>query len=144
MIHKKPAGVQRPHPGYVYEIAEFDENAKYLIGWPGYRTSQNKSGLGYIETQAEFAHMRGLFLVWLVTGKFRTHNAIYLLGMIILGVLWGGLPMVMIVSEIIANPNWYILGLLFTGFPIVAGGILLLINAFLSIIDWNGKTITGD
>ena len=32
------------------DMAEFDDNAKYLIGWPGYRTSRNKSGLDYVET----------------------------------------------------------------------------------------------
>jgi hypothetical protein len=45
-IHKKPSAVQRPHPASIYEIAELDDHAKSLIGWPGYQISQNKSGSG--------------------------------------------------------------------------------------------------
>jgi hypothetical protein len=45
-IHKKSSVVPRPHPAHMYEISEYDENPKCLIGWPGYRTSQDKSGLG--------------------------------------------------------------------------------------------------
>jgi hypothetical protein len=142
-IHKKPAVVQRPHPGYIYEIAEFDDNAKYLIGWPGYRTSQNRSGLGYMETQAELAHMYGLFVVWLVTGKFRTHNPIFLLGMLLFGLLCGGMPTGFVIFEIITNQNWDVLKALLMNIPYIVS-VLILINALLSIFDRKGQTITGD
>ena len=142
-IHKKPSVVQRPHPGYIYEIAEVDDNAKYLIGWPGYRTSRNKSGLGYMETQAELAHMQGLFIVWLVTGKFRTHNPIFLLEMLLFGLLCGGIPTGFMIYEVIANQNWDILKALFMNVPYVVG-LLILINGLLSIFDRKGQTITGD
>lgn len=131
-------------PSHIIDIADYDHNAKYLLGWPGYRTSQNKSGLGYMETQAEMAHMQGLFIVWLVTGKFRTHNPFYLLGMIIMGLLGGAIPIVMAVSEIIVSQNWSTLGVLIINFPYSVGSLLLLVNAVLSIVDWKGKTITGD
>lgn len=141
-IHKKPSVVRPPHPGYIYEISEFDKNAKHLIGWPGYRTSQNKSGLGYIETRAELAHMQGLFLKWLVTGKFRTHNPFFLLVMIVAGTFYGVLPLIFIIQEIAVSGNWSRLLLLV--YPPIAIGILLFVNVVLSIIDWNGKSITGD
>src|SRR5690349_5452169 len=73
------------------DIAQHDDNAKYLIGWPGYRTARNRSGLGYIETRAELAHMYGLFIKWLITGQFRTRNPIYLFGITILGIFCGGI-----------------------------------------------------
>lgn len=143
-IHKKPARVQPPHPGYIHEIAEHDDNAKYLVGWPGYRTSQNKSGLGYIETQAEMAHMYSVMLRWLVTGKFRTRNPFYLLAMTLIGVFCGGLPTIFILYEIVIWGNWSILRLTIDGFLVIAISDLLFINAILSIVDRNGKTITGD
>lgn len=33
-----------------------------LPGWPGYRTQPGRSGLDYIDTQLEMAHMAGIFL----------------------------------------------------------------------------------
>lgn len=144
MIHKKPSTIQRPHPAYIYEIAEFDGNAKYLIGWPGYRTSQNKSGLGYIETQAELAHMQGLMFRWLITGKFRTHNPLYLLGMVLIGMICGAIPLFLIIQELLHTGNWAILLWLVSPYPVIAISLLLLINAILSIVDRNEKSITGD
>jgi hypothetical protein len=47
---------------YAYNLANYDDNIKYLIGWPGYRTSGNRSGLGYVETQAGWAHCSTLKL----------------------------------------------------------------------------------
>ena len=143
-IHKESKTSPKPHPDDVYEIADYDDNAKYLVGWPGYRTSQNKSGLGYVETQAEMAHMYSLFIKWLVTGKFRTRNPIYLLGMTLIGIFSGGLPTVFIIYEIVIRGNWSILRLPLAILLIITISVLLLINVVLSILDWNGKTITGD
>lgn len=128
---------------YPIDITEHDLNARYLIGWPGYRTARDKSGLGYVETQAELGHMYGLFIKWLVTGKFRTRNPVYLLGMAILGILCGGMPLLFIVHEVVFYQNWYILVILISS-PYIPCGLLLLVNVFLSIINWGGKTITGD
>lgn len=132
-----------PKPSHIIDIADYDHNAKYLLGWPGYRTSQNKSGLGYMETQAEMAHMQGLFIVWLVTGKFRTHNPIFLLGMLLFGLLCGGIPTVFMIYEVIANQNWDILKALLMNVPYIVS-VLILINALLSIFNRKGQTITGD
>jgi len=121
-----------------------DGHPMYLIGWPGYRTSGNKSGLGYLETQAEWAHMQGLFFRWLVLGQFRTHNPFYLLGMTFIGIFYGGLPLVFVLYDAIIGGNWPILILLVVAFPGIPIGILLLVNVVLSIVDWTGKTITGD
>lgn len=31
-------------------------------GWPGYRTRPGRTGLDYIDTQVEVAHMTGVFI----------------------------------------------------------------------------------
>ena len=143
-IHKKPSSRKKPHPDFVYEIAEHDDNTKYLFGWPGYRTAQNKSGLGYLETQAEWGHMQGVIIHLLITGKFQTRNPFYLLAMTVIGVFCGGLPTIFILYEIAFRENWSILYAPIQGFLIIAINDLLLINVVLSLLNWNSKTITGD
>ena len=96
---------------YVINIADYDDNARYLIGWPGYRTAHNKSGLGYMETQAEIAHMQSVMLRWLVTGKFRTRNPFFLLAMTLFGIFCGGFPTIVIIHDIVIEGNWLILQL---------------------------------
>jgi hypothetical protein len=58
-----------------------------LLGWPGYRTRGSRSGLDVIETQAEAAHMEGVFYRNLLTLKARTRNPIYLILMFFFGVI---------------------------------------------------------
>ena len=142
---KKPkVKVKITKSSYAFNITDYDDNARFLIGWPGYRTANNKSGLGYVETQAEWAHMQGVMIRWMMTGKFRTHNPFYLLGMTLIGVLYGGIPVLLIFHEVFVGGNWSILVLLVAAFPNIAIGILLLINVVLSIVDRNGKTVTRD
>ena len=128
---------------YPIDIIKYDDNAKYLLGWPGYRTSQNKSGLGYVETQAELAHMQGLMFRWLITGKFISHNPMYLFMMFVFGLLFGGIPLVFTVIEIFnSDPLKFILVPLFS--PYVLVGILILINVLISLFNPMAKSITGD
>ena len=91
----------REKNSYPIEITEYDDNAKYLIGWPGYRTSRNKSGLNYLETQAEWGHMQGVMIRWMLTGRFRTHNPFYLLGIALIGIFYGGIPVFFTLYEAI-------------------------------------------
>ncbi|MBI5296906.1 MAG: hypothetical protein HY869_15605 [Chloroflexi bacterium] len=125
------------------EMGLLDEKTKYLVGWPGYRTYRNKSGLGYVETVAEEAHMEGLMLRWLLTGKFITRNPIYLIFMMSLALLIGVLPTLGILIELLAG-NFEILWLMFVAFPYLALGVLLTINVLLSLFDTDSKSITGD
>ena len=115
-----------------------------LLGWPGYRNSYHKSGLGYFESNAERAHMQGLFIRWIFTGKFRTHNPIYLFAMLVIGLLCGAFPLVAILMELVVSKNYSILGVLLLGSPYIAMGVALLINVVLSLLDKDGKSITGD
>ena len=129
---------------YAFNPADHDRNARFLIGWPGYRTRTNKSGLGYVDTVAELAHMEGVMVRWLITGKFRTHNPFYLLGMALIGLFYGGIPLVLILHEVFVGGHRELLVLLVSALPNIVVGILLLVNFGLSLMDWDGKTITGD
>jgi hypothetical protein len=129
---------------YAIDLSEYDDNAKYLIGWPGYRTSNNKSGLGYLETRSELAHTQGMMIRWLLTGKFRTYNPLYLLGMMLIGICFGAIPVVFILHEVMVAGNLSAL-LLPIGLPNIVVGVLLLINTVLSLLHWKkGRSITGD
>ena len=75
--------------------------------------------------------------------KIRTHNPFYLLGITLIGLLYGGIPLIFILHEAIFAGNWLML-LLIIVFPNIVIGILLLLNVVLSIIHWDGETITGD
>ena len=125
------------------EMGLLDEKAQFLVGWPGYRTSFNKSGLGYVETVAEEAHIEGLMLRWLLTGKFIVRNPIYLFFMTVLALILGVLPALGIVVELLAD-NYSILMLLVVAFPQLTLGGLLSYNVILSLLDKDSHSITGD
>lgn len=129
---------------YIIDITDYDDNAKLLVGWPGYRTSKDKSGLGYLETQAELARMQGLMLRWMFTGKFITHNPIYLLIMFIFGILVGVFPLAVLLEEILVSGDWTIFVAAIFILPYAAIGIALVINAGISVFTPNAKSITGD
>ena len=129
---------------YPIDITEHDLNARYLIGWPGYRNARDKSGLGYVETQAELAHMRGLMLRWLVTGKFITHNPIFLLLMFMYGLFIGGLPLVFILMEVFVAHNYRILPFVMPFAIHISVGVLLIVNVVISLFNPGAKSITGD
>lgn len=129
----------------VIDVADYDDNAKYLLGWPGYRTSNNKSGLGYLETQAELAHMQDVMLRQMITGKFITHNPSYLFMMFLFGLLVGVIPLAMLFTEIFVSGNFIVI---FYSTPIllpyVVVGIALVINVGISVLNPDTKSITGD
>jgi hypothetical protein len=142
---KKPrVQIKITKSSFAFHPSDYDKNARFLIGWPGYRTRSNKSGLGYVETVAELAHMEGVMIRWLMTGKFRTHNPFYLIAMAVMGSFYGGIPAILILHEVIVNGRWSVFVLLLTALPNIAIGLLLLVNLVLSILDRNGKSITGD
>jgi hypothetical protein len=78
-----------------------------------------------------------------MTGKFRTHNPIYLIFMAFIALFFGILPLVGILINLFAG-NIAILLLLTVASPYILFGVLLAINVALSLLDWNGKSITGD
>lgn len=130
-----------PDAPNAYNPADYDDNMKILVGWPGYRTSNNKSGLGYLESQAEWAHMQGLMIRWMITGKFKTRNPVYRLFMGLCA-LFSVSPLLLLFSEqgrIVLLRNWSFF------LPAVVIGVLLLLNLVFSFIRCEkGESITGD
>ena len=128
----------------VFDISDLDSRTVFMLGLPGHRTAMGRSGLGYLATCAELAHMEGLMLRWLFTGKFRTHNPIYLFVMFMFGLVCGILPLGAIFFEIIYSSNFEMIYVLIVGSPYLAIGCALFMNSILSFWDWDGDTITGD
>lgn len=134
----------REKHSYPVDMNEYDDNAKYLLGWPGYRTAINKSGLGYIETRAEWAHMQGRMVYWIATGKFITHNPIYLLLMTLFGILVGVIPLVMLIAVSISDGFEILFYSSLAILPYIFFGIGLLVNVGISFLNPKAKSITGD
>ena len=105
-----------------------DKSAFLLPGWAGHRTRYGRSGYDPLETDFEFARMRGVMIKLLLTRKFRTRNPAYLLFMTIVGVLYflyGMLPFTL------GDFYGIVLGIIYSPYSIV--GAMLLINVFLSL-----------
>jgi tetratricopeptide (TPR) repeat protein len=113
-------------PGWYY----LDEKAFTLVGWPGHRTLPGKSGYDPLETDFEQAHMTGLIIRLLITGKFRTKNPIYLLFMTFLG-LFFCLPLITVPVLIYGESNSILPLILFSPYIII--GIAIYVNVILSL-----------
>ncbi|MEW6029330.1 MAG: hypothetical protein ACOYZ8_13445 [Chloroflexota bacterium] len=119
-----------------------DEKAKWLIGWPGYRTANGKSGLGYIETQAEWAHMQGLMFRWLITGKFRIRNPFYIILLLIYSV-YSSSPILLLFAGPEAREVFWGNIPIFGHHVII--GVLILLNLIIGFFCKDkGESITGD
>lgn len=115
-----------------------------IIGSAGYRILPGKSGLGYIESVAEEARFEGQCVRWIFTGKFLTHNPIYLLMMAFCGLSMGAFPLLFVLMSILASGRLLSLIVLLPIAPYVAAGIAILINVWRSINQPDGDSITGD
>ena len=108
-----------------------DEVASQLPGWPGYRTRPGRSGLDYLDSEFELAHMEGLLLRRLFTGKLRTTNPLYLAGM---GVLGGLCILPALLTTISPTLDAVCPGLVYF-IPMAIGGIALLYNLAANLRD---------
>jgi hypothetical protein len=122
----------------------FPETSRSLIGWPGYRTLPGKSGLAYLETVAEEAHVEGLILRWLLIGKVITRNPVYLFVFFIYGMLTGGLPILFIAYGLFLGANPYGIAVLILGSPIIALGLGLLRNVWYSLTQPEQVSVLDD
>jgi len=123
------------------DITRFDDNAQYLIGWPGYRTAIQKSGLGYFETQAEWAHIQGVMFRRMLDGKFKTRHPVYFICLTAYGIISAS-PLLLLFSKqgqvvLMRNSTHFL--------PAIAVGVLILVNMVLSLTRCEkGESITGD
>lgn len=146
-INKKKPKLQAGNPGLtdVIDIFENDESATYLLGSPGYRVARGRSGLGWIETQAELAQFLGMMIRSLFTGDFhKTKDPIVLFGMIFCGIFLAGIPLALVLAELILDRNpWDSLWFIFTfpnflfGSANLLVGVAVLVNAVKNIRGQN-------
>ena len=73
-----------PLPGWIY----LDEKSYLLVGWPAHRFRPGRSGYDPLDTDFEQAHIEGVMIRMLFTGRFRTHNPAYLFMMACLCILF--------------------------------------------------------
>ncbi len=110
-----------------------DEKTLILSGWPGYRTRPGRSGYDPLDNEFELAHMEGVILRLLFTGKFRSHNPFTLFLMFFWGCL-GCLSLVFTLAEALnGQPRALFFNIFFA--PHIAIGAALLWNASLSLLD---------
>jgi len=120
--------------GDLPETFYLDDTARLLPGWPGYRTRQGRSGYDYLDTQFELAHMEGVWLRQLLTGRLRTHSLAGLILLAFIGtvallpLLLGGAAVASgdpsgVALIIILSPSW-------------ALGLLLLWNVVRNAFEW--------
>jgi len=119
--------IVRPALGWIY----LDQRAQVLIGWPGHRTRPGRTGYDPLEVDFEAAHMEGVILRQLLTGRFRTHNPIYLFMMLFLGGL--NCLALLLGSISLLTGNLYMLLVLFFYSPYWLAGLGLLVNVYLSL-----------
>jgi hypothetical protein len=118
------------------------DKERFLIGWPGYRTRPEKSGLAYADTQAEWGHMQGVMIRYMLTGKFKTRNPVYL-GLLSVYGLCAASPLLLLFGS--QEARWSLLNNIFSLTPNILIGILILINVVLALIRCeDGESITGD
>ena len=98
-----------------------------LLGFPGYRQRDGRSGLDPIDNENELGHMEGSFARALFTLKLRTRNPLYLIGMFLLGVVPTVISIVMLAATLGESNNWI---------PVILMNVVTLpltINFFMSI-----------
>lgn len=113
----------------------FDQNPALLPGWPGYRTQPGKSGLGYLETQAEWAHIQGVLFRKLITGGFQTRNPVYWVCLSLYGLISASPLVLLFVAEPAGRMAFISELALFAPNSLI--GILLLINMTISLFKYD-------
>jgi tetratricopeptide (TPR) repeat protein len=126
MVSGNPADeIVRPAPGWVY----LDQRAQLLIGWPGHRNRPGHSGLAPLDADFEAAHICGVIIRQVLTGRFRTRNPIYLLLMLCLGIL-ASFPLLAVVPLLMGNID--AIPFLLANAPYWLFGLVLLANVYVS------------
>ncbi len=118
-----------PIPPWFY----LDEKAFILPGWAGHRTRQDRSGFDPLDTDFELAHIQGVIIHQLFTGRIRPRNPVSLVLMFLLSSVFI-LPL--LVLTVPYRPDWFMALLIFdwivTSSPYWMTGIALLTSVILS------------
>ncbi|MDR3574312.1 MAG: tetratricopeptide repeat protein [Anaerolineaceae bacterium] len=114
------------------DVLAVDRTAN-LRGWPGYRNRPGLSGLDYIDTQAEFAHMESLLIRRLFTGKLRTQNRFYWFLMGFIGLCFLAPIFLWVAGQ--ASPTVDVRDIFFYFAPWTVTGLALVYNLVMCIIQ---------
>ena len=111
-------------PGWLY----LDASAHLLRGWAGHRIRPGRSGYDPLDSQFENAHIQGVIIRKLFTGRLRTRNPLYLILMTCYGAL-----LAVFGAALFTVKHWIeFVSVLFV-MPYMLLGIALLVNVFLSL-----------
>jgi tetratricopeptide (TPR) repeat protein len=114
-----------PVPQWVY----MDQASRTLGGWPGHRTRPGRSGYDPLGADFELAHMEGVILRALFMCRFRTHNPLYLLLMMVVGLMF---CMPLLAIPALGTGDWRYLMVLVLFGPYWAVGLALVTNVLAS------------
>ena len=137
-MSKKKGGIIKDQSSLASPLDQRDDD-DLIIGQPGYRNRRGRSGLDYIESQAEFGHSLGFFIQRLFTLKLRVHNPFYLFFLAFFGLLLT-LPGFLILLNLLNSPlsNPMVLttgGFRSPGFSALSGGLTgLFLVGLISVI----------
>jgi len=118
-----------------------DQRTILLGGWPGHRIRPGRSGYDPLDAYFEEAHIEGVLLRSLFTGRCLTNNFFYLLLMTLFGFMAVS-PLLLIIADLKSVDPF----LLAVVSPYVVVGLVVLANVFISLAslsDEETKFITG-
>ncbi len=124
------------------DMFENDLRARFELGSPAYRIARNRSGLGYVESVAEYSRFQGTMIRSVVAGKgYIAREPTVLIAMLIVAILWGILPGSMLVLGLLSGGldlgiTITILIVTVTAIPDIAVGVFALISLIKSISAW--------
>jgi hypothetical protein len=126
-MSKKKKGVIIKDQGRLASPLDMQVDQNLYIGQPGYRTRRGRSGLDYIESQAEFGHSLGYLIRRLFLLKLRVRRPFSMLLMAFLGLLLS-LPGMLILIELLNSvqsdmPVLTERSLRSPGFSLLSGGL---------------------
>jgi tetratricopeptide (TPR) repeat protein len=123
-LYSEPLEAGMPIPGWMY----LDAEAFILKGWAGHRTRPGRTGYDPLDRDFELAHVEGVILRRLFTGRFRTRNPVFLFIMACMGVVYsfyGLFPLVL------ADPGTIVVAI--ADIPYAVLGMAILYNVYLSL-----------
>ncbi len=139
---KKKLKPRRPKPTAPVDMFESDLRARFEVGSPAYRIARNRSGLGYVETQAELARFQGTMVARVFTGKFHvSREPTTLIAMAILGLFGAVIPSIFLITVFLLERSAMAMFLLAFGFGLIeiSIGFYALGSLIKSIVSWSRR-----
>ncbi len=137
---KKKLKPRRPKPTAPVDMFESDLRARFEVGSPAYRIARNRSGLGYVETQAELARFQGTMVARVFTGRFHvSREPTTLIAMTIVALFGAVIPSVFLIAVFLLERSVLALALLAFGLIEISIGFYALGSLIKSIISWSRR-----